>query len=181
MKEKLINEILKDEWMLDILKSVRDLNLPDCWIGAGFVRSKAWDLLHGYTDRTPLTDVDVIFLDKKNITVEYEREIETKLKATNLSVNWEVRNQARTHLWHHSSPYKSTEEAISHWVETATCIGIRILNNNKLDLIAPHGLNDVESLLLKPVPSLKNIETFNKRIKAKDWLNKWPKLKIITP
>jgi len=62
MKEILIDSILKDEWMIDILKSVRDLNLPDSWIGAGFVRNKAWDLLHGYTNRTPFADIDVVFL-----------------------------------------------------------------------------------------------------------------------
>ncbi|WRQ77412.1 nucleotidyltransferase family protein [Pseudomonas saxonica] len=26
---------------------VRSLNLPDCWIGAGFLRNAVWDYLHG--------------------------------------------------------------------------------------------------------------------------------------
>ncbi|WP_404943225.1 nucleotidyltransferase family protein, partial [Pseudomonas sp. DP16D-T1] len=30
-----------------MLEIVRSLNLPDCWIGAGFVRNAVWDHLHG--------------------------------------------------------------------------------------------------------------------------------------
>ena len=75
MKERLINEISKDKWMMDILRSVRDLNLPDCWIGAGFVRNKAWDFLHEYSQRTPLSDIDVVFLDRTNTSLTKETEI----------------------------------------------------------------------------------------------------------
>ena len=30
--------------MLEVLRTVRALNLSDCWIGAGFVRNKIWDV-----------------------------------------------------------------------------------------------------------------------------------------
>lgn len=180
MKEKLINEILKDEWMLDILKSVRDLNLPDCWIGAGFVRNKAWDILHDFTTRTPLADIDVVFFDKKQTSTEYEKEIEFKLEQVNPKIKWEVINQARTHIWHDRVPYESTQEAISEWVETATCVGARLSKNDELLLIAPHGLEDIEQLFLRPVPSLRNRDTFTNRIESKGWIKIWPKLKILS-
>lgn len=32
--------ILKDPWMMNALKAVQQLNLPDSWVGAGFVRKK---------------------------------------------------------------------------------------------------------------------------------------------
>ena len=178
MKERLINEISKDEWMMGILRSVRDLKLPDCWVGAGFIRNKAWDFLHGYSERTPLSDIDVVFLDRINTSQDYENEVKEKLKLVHPQINFEVINQARTHLWHNRGIYQSTEEAISEWVETATCIAARLTIEEEIQIIAPHGLEDLERLILRPVPSLKDINIFNERIKRKVWLEKWPKLKI---
>jgi hypothetical protein len=34
--------------MMDILHIAEKLKLPDCMIGAGFVRNKVWDHLRGY-------------------------------------------------------------------------------------------------------------------------------------
>jgi hypothetical protein len=178
MKEKLINEIYKDEWMMNILKAVRELNLPDCWVGAGFVRNKAWDILHEYKKRTPLTDIDVVYLDRKNVSEQSEAQFEQKLRKKFPNLKWEVINQARTHLWHNRSAYSSTEEAISEWVETATCIGIRLTENDKLELIAPYGLEDIECLILRPIPCLNDLSVFHNRMKKKSWLKIWPKLTI---
>ncbi|MBT4790184.1 MAG: nucleotidyltransferase family protein [Halobacteriovoraceae bacterium] len=180
MNDKLIKFILEDQAMVEVLKNVRGLNLPDCWIGAGFVRNKAWDLLHGFTGPLKFTDVDVVFFDKNKIeNDQYDKDIEEKLKGLKPDISWEVVNQARTHQWHHRSPYIDTTDAISEWVETATCIGIRLTDKNELIFTAPHGFKDLENLILRPVPSLKNIEIFNERIFKKKWLETWPKLKNI--
>src|SRR3990167_2279381 len=65
MTEKdIIHIIREDEWMMSVLRIAEGLHLPDWWIGAGFVRSKVWDHLHGYKERTPLPDVDIIYFDK---------------------------------------------------------------------------------------------------------------------
>ena len=45
---------------VDALRAVHHLGLPDCWVGAGFVRALVWDHLHGYNEATPLDDVDLI-------------------------------------------------------------------------------------------------------------------------
>jgi hypothetical protein len=52
-----------DAWMMNLLRVVKNLKLPDWWICAGFVRSKIWDTLHNYEARTPLADIDVIYFD----------------------------------------------------------------------------------------------------------------------
>jgi len=39
--------IRDDPWMMAVLQAVRQQQLPDCWVGAGFVRRKVWDTLHG--------------------------------------------------------------------------------------------------------------------------------------
>ena len=51
---KLKKIIRKDFFIMDILKTVRTLNLPDWYIAAGVIRNTVWDVLHGYKTRTSL-------------------------------------------------------------------------------------------------------------------------------
>lgn len=171
--------ITADPWRMRVLTAVRDLELPDCWVGAGFVRNLVWDELHGYAQRTPLTDVDVVFFDPSDTNEEREMHITQNLREKLPDVPWEVVNQARAHHFHDHEPYRSTTEALSHWVETATCIGARVDENDQVEITAPHGVADLIADVLRPVPD-RDMETFNKRISKKDWLNRWPKLRIIT-
>lgn len=62
-EEKMIEVITEDKWMMNILKSAKSLDLPNWWICAGFVRSKIWDTLHHFSERTPISDIDVIYFD----------------------------------------------------------------------------------------------------------------------
>ncbi|HKC04871.1 MAG TPA: nucleotidyltransferase family protein [Patescibacteria group bacterium] len=189
MNEKdIVNLIREDEWMMEILKTTKKLDLPGWWIGAGFIRSKVWDHLHGFKQRTPISDIDVIYFDKGDFTdieasaetTDKEIKYENLLKEIMPGVNWSVTNQARMHLFHNHPPYKSASEGLSHWIETATCIGIKIDENNKLILTAPHGIRDLVNLVLRPTPNTgESIERFDERVASKKWLTKWPKLKIL--
>jgi len=38
-EEDILKLISEDDWMMDILITVKSLNLPDWWVCAGFVRS----------------------------------------------------------------------------------------------------------------------------------------------
>jgi hypothetical protein len=38
--------IASDDRRMRVLHAVRDLGLPDCWVAAGFVRTRVWDHLH---------------------------------------------------------------------------------------------------------------------------------------
>ncbi|HET7099289.1 MAG TPA: nucleotidyltransferase family protein [Patescibacteria group bacterium] len=190
MNEKDIIDLIKsDKWMMEILEATKSLNLPDWWIGAGFVRGKVWDTLHGYSSRTPLTDIDVIYFDKNDFSEDeaigestrQEIVYEDKLNKLIPNVNWSVTNQARMHLYHKTDPYKSSEEALADWVETATCIGIKIGDNQNLILTAPHGIDDLVNLILRPTTKTKeNLKEFERRVRDKKWLIKWPKLKVET-
>jgi len=62
--------ISEDEWMMETLRIVERLALPDWYVGAGFVRNKIWDVLHDYAKRTPLDDIDVIYFDPSDISIE---------------------------------------------------------------------------------------------------------------
>ncbi len=174
--------------MMEVINTVNKLNLPDWWIGAGFVTSKVWDYLHDYKTPTPLSDVDVIYFEPNDFdeqeaysnSTKMEKKYEVELSKLMPKINWSVTNQARMHIFHPGDkPYKNSSEALSRWVETATCVGVK-LEKKRLELTAPHGIKDLTNLILKPtIDSVEGLTNFGGRVKEKDWLNKWPKLIII--
>ena len=69
-----ISTLLKaDPLRWRLLGLVRDLRLPDAWIGAGFIRNAVWDHLHGRAGSELLSDVDVIWYDPARPDPETDR------------------------------------------------------------------------------------------------------------
>ncbi len=187
-EQDIIDLIEKDKWMMDVLRAAESLNLPDWWIGAGFIRSKVWDHLHKYKKRTQLPDIDLIYFDKSDFTedeaeafsTKSEDRYQRKLAKFGLGIKWSVTNQARMHLFHKTKPYKDSAGGLSEWAETATCVGVR-LKSGKLTLVAPHGVKDLTKGILRPTFKMEQgLQTFRKRVKEKRWLEKWPKLKLVS-
>lgn len=178
-EEDIIDLVKSDKWMMDVLLEAEKLNLPEWMIGAGFLRNKVWDYLHGIKRVVADTnDIDLVYLDKENISEEKDYLLSDKMSGT-LGLRWEIKNQAHMHLRHDHQPYKSTAEGISHWVETATCVAVT-LKNGELEIIAPHGIDDLVNLIVRPSPTrTDNLDLFYNRIEDKQWLLKWPKLKVI--
>lgn len=176
LKRELQRIIQDDPWMIDILKTVRNLELNDCWIGAGFVRNKVWDVKHGKT-RTPLNDIDVIHFDDIRTEKTFDQQLEERLKDSSPSLNWSVKNQARMHLRNNHEPYSNCNHAISFWPETATSVAIRLNAQDEIECIAPHDLKDLFNLLVVPTPDF-NPTTYRERIAQKEWEKSWNQLKI---
>lgn len=171
--------ILADGWMMGILEAVRMLRLPDWWIGAGFVRSKVWDHLTRHTKRTPLSDIDVIYFDLSDTSEERDRELEEALGEMLPGEPWSVKNQARMHGVNDDLPYLSSVDALAHWPETATAVAVRLENDGSFRFAAPHGLNDLLHLRVRPTPWYRTRkDRYEERIAKKDWLSKWPELDI---
>lgn len=176
----ILDVIQQDPWMMEILRTVQSLNLPDWWIGAGFVRGKVWDTLHGFTHKTLIPDIDVIYFDPTNLTQEKEEEIKKALEKLNPYTNWQVKNQARMHIMHNDPPYQNATDALSRWVETATCVGVTIDSNGQLQLSAPLGIEDLTQLIVRPNPTIPlDLTLFKKRVRQKHWLILWPNLRVV--
>ncbi|MFD1040416.1 nucleotidyltransferase family protein [Virgibacillus byunsanensis] len=167
--------------MMDILKTARELDLPDWWICAGFVRSKIWDVLHGFEKRTPLPDIDVVYFDKTNGNEQEEKRLEKELYDTLPGVRWSLKNEARMHVRNNVEPYTSTVDAISKFPETATALGIKLKNDGNLMLTAPHGVEDVLHMIVKPTPyilaSKERLQIFEERIRTKKWDGRWDRVR----
>ncbi len=190
-EEDVLSLIHEDKWMMDVLRASESLSLPDWWVGGGFIRSKVWDYLHNFK-RTPVPDIDLIYFDKNDFSEEEANSYSTKsedgyqekLNEIIPGVKWSVTNQARMHNYHKRGSYKNCEEALAEWSETATCIAVHLENDN-LTLLAPYGIEDLVNLRVKPIPEYKKVfafdpKVFKRRVKEKEWLKKWPKLKIIS-
>lgn len=136
-REEILLLIENDKWMMEILENVKKLGLPDWWICAGFVRSKVWDVLHGFEERTPMPDVDVIYFDANNIDEVEEKRLEEKLRMMQPTIPWSVKNEARMHLKNGFPPYSSSVDAISKFPETATALGVKLDDSNNLLFALP--------------------------------------------
>jgi hypothetical protein len=163
-----------------ILALVRSLGLPDCWVGAGFVRNAVWDHLHGRTPSSLPADVDVLWFDPKQADPSEDEKLEAMLRANDPSVRWSVKNQARMHTRNGDSPYASATDAMRFWPETATAVAVRRTDQDHCQVAAPYGLDDLFGLVVRPTPRFARDkrQIYEERIKAKGWIATWPHLRI---
>jgi len=170
-----------DQWRLACLEAVAALELSDGWVGAGFLRSLAWDRLHGFLEPTPLADVDVLTFEPGS-GPERESEIEAALRARLPDVPWSVKNQARMHTRNGDAPYRDTEDALGHWLETPTAVAARRTAAGVMEILAPLGLTDLFALTVRPTPHARarraRLEAYRQRMAEKTWPATWPGVRV---
>lgn len=178
-EEDVLEIIRQDEWRMEVLRTVRPLQLPDWWLGAGFVRNAVWDALHGF-ERTPLNDIDLIYFDPAAEPVEDEKRIWQQLKDARPDIIWSATNVAHRHLKLNRPPFTSATDGLAHWVETATCVGVRLNDDDTLELTAPHGIDDLVQGIIRHNPlHPEDVEVYHQRVRKKNWEQQWPRLQII--
>jgi hypothetical protein len=178
--EEDITRLLRgDPWRMDVLRAAAELDLPDWWIGAGFLRNAIWDSIEG-KDSPPTRDVDLVYFDGEKTDREIDLTYDNEMKKKYPIAEWEIRNQARMHYVNDFPPYTSTEDGISHWVETATCVAVKT-EQEKLRYLFCHGTDDLFGLVARPIPKFRTEElmpVFYRRIEEKNWRKKWPHLRV---
>ena len=181
-EKQILLAIREDPWMMKILAAAKTLDLPDWWICAGFVRTKAWDELHGFSKRTALGDIDVIYFDPSSLDEMKEKVFEEKLDSLMPNLPWSVKNQARMHEVNQLPPYLSSVDAISKFPETATALGVKLDDKNDLELTAPCGIEDLLQMEIKPTEYFKTNKQlwkiYENRLENKKWKAKWPGVKV---
>lgn len=182
-EKRLIDLIRADVSMLAVLSAVRALDLPDCWIAAGFVRNRVWDHLHGYTEATPPNDIDVIYYDPDNLDEAFEKNSETALRENLADKPWSVKNQARMAGVNDDPPYRDTAHALEHWCETPTTVGARLNGHDEIEIIAPLGFDDLFALIVRPTPHAAShpakLDQYRKRMAKKNWPRLWPRIRVL--
>ncbi|GIB64366.1 nitrate reductase [Vibrio cholerae] len=173
----IVDLIRKDLIRLEALECVYQLELPQCYIAAGFVRNLVWDSLHHNVKLTPLNDIDVIFFDADCLDSDYEKSLELKLSEQMPELNWQVKNQAKMHLQNGDNPYQSTLDAMSYWPEKETAVAVRKVENDRYECISAFGFESLFQGFITHNPK-RAYGTFENRVKSKGWLAMWPNLRI---
>lgn len=178
----IIRIVEQDLWMMEILKTVRTLDLPDWWVCAGFVRSKIWDTLHGFKERTELPDIDVIYFDPHTGSEATEKAMEARLACIHPGVPWSVKNQVRMHQVNKLKPYTSSIDAISKFPETATALGVKLDKHDSVILAAPCGIVDVLEMKLRATDFFRQTKerrkVFEERMIKKNWPSIWTNIQV---
>ena len=171
--------VVATPWLMAMLRAVRDVGPPGAYVAAGTIRNAVWDILH---DRTPMptSDVDVVHVAEGGSDAAYTRALENRLPEH----GWEVTNQRLVHEWQSRRlgyavpPYRTLDEALRVWPETATAIAVAMTDDGRLHVIAPHGLADLFALVVRPSPALLDATAYHARCTAKKWQERWPKLRV---
>jgi hypothetical protein len=177
--------LLGSEWFVSVLEAVRESDPPDWLVGAGAIRNQVWDHLHGHATPTPVRDVDVAFFDLADVSRDRDERYEAELGARLPGLAWNVTNQAGVHLWyerkfgHAVDPASSIEDAVARWPETATAVGVRLLADGRLRVVAPFGLDDLFDLVLRRNPRQVSAEYFRERVESKRIRERWPRVTVV--
>lgn len=180
-ENKFLRIIQNDQWLMNLLKTVKCLELNEWAIAAGSVRNTVWDNLHGYDKKTLPSDIDVLFFDS-GADNTLEKEIENRLNLLIPDVHWEAVNQATIHSHNKDLPYASIEHALSRWTDPSNAVGVYLDENNNIKYYAPHGLSDLMQMVVRPhLVAAGSKEIYMDRVTNKGWKKKWPMITIIMP
>jgi hypothetical protein len=179
------NVISRSQYLSNTLDFLKNYNREQIFIAAGAIAETVWNYLFDNELKYGIEDLDLIFFNNKDLSEKYENDIakdlNKELKKIDLSLD--IKNQARVHLWyeakfsHKISPIKSLEDSIERFPTTTTSIAIRYDENNQLELIAPYGLDDLFSGIIRP--NKKQITEAIYYAKVEKWTKKWPGLKVL--
>jgi len=169
------------------LEAARDVDPPDWLINAGAIRDVVFDALHDRPLTTPPRDVDLGFFDPDDLSPERDAEVEAALRERAPDLPWEAKNQAAVHLWYPKRfgfevpPFRNTAEAVGTFPLTAACVGVRLLPDDGLLVVAPHGLDDLLGGVCRHNPTRVPRSFYEEWLGARRsrWQERWPRLRSI--
>lgn len=174
-------------WLMAALRAAREVcqqqGIRHWCIGAGAVRNLVWERLHGRELLAEqLDDIDLAHHTAgANEALDLRCGLLLKAALPTSPLRWEVVNQARVHLWPGAPqgmvPHQSLTAALASWPETATAVGLWLDEGDALQLIAPHGLDDLMQGILRASPGAAPM-AFAQRLQHKAFLQRWSGLRL---
>ncbi len=171
VEARLVEIVMASDRRMAVLRAVRSLSLPDAYLAAGFVRNAVWSALFP-SGIEVACDVDVVYFsadsrDEKALERRLAREVPGEL--------YSVTNQAEMAAVNGHEPYRSTAHAMSHWPETATAVGVRLVADDRIEVLAPYGLEDLFAGIVRPTPAFAvRPEAFAARQAQKRFFERFP-------
>jgi hypothetical protein len=171
--------------LMTVLEGLRDMALPDHLLVAGAIYNQVWNHLTGRPDLTGVNDIDVFYFDDSDIGWDAEDKVikDCDARFAGLGLPLQVRNQARVHLWYEAkfgspfSPLTSSAEMLGRYASRTHAVGARLDAADRMEIVAPFGLDDLFSFRMVPNPVLDNrVSHASKGARAKAI---WPELTVI--
>lgn len=173
--------------LMTVLRTARELDLPDWLIFSGAIYQRVFNRLTGRDPDYGVKDYDLGYFDASDTSYEAEDLVIRRVAAAfdpPLRDLVEVRNQARVHLWFEGkfgeayAPLTRSADAPSRFTTTAFAVGVRLMDNDSLALVAPFGLEDLFAMRLRPNP---NRPTAGFARTAASVAARWPEVTVLDP
>ena len=183
-EERLRAIVRADENLMAFLVAARSLRLPQWRLAAGCVYQSVWNSLTGKSTGTGIKDYDLIYFDATDVSWEAEDAV-IRRAAPLFDGRWpvEIRNQARVHLWFEQRfglPYPqlhSADEAFGHYAAIVHAVGIRLEEDDTIDIAAPFGLDDVFGMVIRPNPGRPGDKGLSAKAARAQAI--WPELRLV--
>ncbi len=183
LQARLAQIIRATPFLIDTLRTARQMQLPDCWLVSGAIYNRVWNALTGRPARYGIKDIDLFYFDPDTSWHAEDRMIRRAATRFAPDPPVELRNQARVHLWYEDhfgqpcSPLGSSREAIGRFACKTHAVGARLAPDGKLEIHAPFGLSDI--FALRVVPNLLMDNRATHEAKAQRQKQLWPELEIL--
>ena len=179
---RLVQILRADPDVMHVLTTLRALALPDWRLVSGAIYQSVWNVLTGKPRGHGIKDWDVAYFDGRDLSWEAEDAVIRRVAAA--FGNWpgrvEVRNQARVHLWFENrfgtpyAPLGATDESFVRYASIAHAVGVRLKGDDRLDIVAPFGLDDLFAMRVRPNRVLGNGPSHDE--KARRFKALWPEV-----
>ena len=184
LPEKLEDALEANHVVTEVLGKWAEVALPNCWIVAGVIVQSYWNAMHELPPLHGVNDIDLIYFDSTDLaeTSESGHALRISGMFDDLGVRFDVKNEARVHLWYESrfgyaiEPYASSEDAIDTFPTTAGSVGIRPAND-AIESYTTFGFDDLLNLVVRPNKRQITREIYAEKVLR--WSEMWPLLKII--
>jgi hypothetical protein len=175
----------RSEPLMRVLRTIRDLALPDWLLFSGAVYQRVLNHLGGRDLDYGVKDYDVGYFDASDISYDAEDAVIRRVAAAfepPLRELVEVRNQARVHVWFEAkfgepyTPLSCSAEAPSRFVSPMFAVGVKLEPDDSMTVVAPFGLEDLFARVLRPNP-MRGERSFPRiAASAKD---RWPEIEVL--
>jgi uncharacterized protein len=184
-EERFLGLVLADPTVAAVLERAPALGVGDWWLTAGLLFQTAWNALTGRPPGTGIRDADLVYLDPDPSWDAEDAVIRRGADLfAGLPVPVEIRNQGRVHLWYADrfgaappAPFHDCRQAIAAFEATCCAVGVTV-DGDGPRLYAPHGLDDLLGLVVRPNPaSPARRDTFEAKVAR--WRSVWPELTVL--
>ena len=170
---------------MQLLRCIRSVGLPQWRLVAGCLYQTVWNHLTGRPRGSGIKDYDLIYFDTADLSWAAEDAVIARVAAATRGCIGpiEVRNQARVHLWFADRfgiaypPLASADASLPLYASIVHAVGVRLEHDDRLDVVAPFGLDDLFAMVVRPNRALPNAVSHTAKAARAQAI--WPEVTVL--